>query len=74
LGEALATFRDRLVIATRFGWAHEDPARWSLLNSPSAHIKATAKASLRRLGVDAIDLFYRHRVDPEVRSKMWREP
>jgi aryl-alcohol dehydrogenase-like predicted oxidoreductase len=68
VGEALAPFRGRVVIATKFGFApaHEGEARWSRLNSRPEHIKEVAEASLRRLGVDAIDLFYQHRVDPEV--------
>jgi aryl-alcohol dehydrogenase-like predicted oxidoreductase len=68
LGEALAPFRGRIVIATKFGWApaHAGEARWSRLDSRPAHIKEVAEASLRRLKVDAIDLFYQHRVDPEV--------
>lgn len=68
LGEALAPFRGRVVIATKFGWApaHDGEARWSRLNSRPAHIKQVAEASLRGLKVDAIDLLYQHRVDPEV--------
>jgi aryl-alcohol dehydrogenase-like predicted oxidoreductase len=68
IGEALAPFRGRVVIATKFGWApaHEGESRWSLLNSRPEHIRRVAEASLRRLRVDAIDLFYQHRVDPEV--------
>jgi aryl-alcohol dehydrogenase-like predicted oxidoreductase len=68
LGEALAPFRDRVVIATKFGWgpAHSAEARWSRLDSRPAHIRNVAEASLRRLRVDAIDLFYQHRVDPDV--------
>ncbi|MEY2934204.1 MAG: hypothetical protein RL033_4953 [Pseudomonadota bacterium] len=68
LGEALAPFRGRVVIATKFGWspAHAGEARWSQLNSRPEHIKDVAEASLSRLKVDAIDLYYQHRVDPEV--------
>jgi aryl-alcohol dehydrogenase-like predicted oxidoreductase len=68
VGEALAPFRGRVVIATKFGWepAQEGEARWSRLNSRPAHIKQVAEASLKRLKVDAIDLFYQHRVDPDV--------
>jgi aryl-alcohol dehydrogenase-like predicted oxidoreductase len=68
LGEALAPFRGRVVIATKFGWspAHAGEARWSQLNSRPQHIKDVAEASLSRLKVDAIDLYYQHRVDPEV--------
>ncbi|WAS90050.1 aldo/keto reductase [Nannocystis punicea] len=68
VGEALAPFHGRVVIATKFGFrpAAEGEARWSLLDSRPEHIKEVAEASLRRLKVDAIDLFYQHRVDPEV--------
>lgn len=68
LGEALAPFRGRVVIATKFGFApaHEGEPRWSRLDSRPAHIKEVAEASLKRLRVDTIDLFYQHRVDPEV--------
>ena len=68
VGEALAPFRGRVVIATKFGFApaKEGEARWSRLDSRPAHIKDAAEASLRRLKVDAIDLYYQHRVDPEV--------
>lgn len=68
LGQALAPFRDRVVIATKFGWAagSNDTDRWSILNSRPEHIKAVAEGSLKRLNVDAIDLYYQHRVDPDV--------
>lgn len=68
VGEALAPFRGRVVIATKFGWeaAPDDNDRWSALNSRPDHIKAVAEASLRRLKVEALDLFYQHRVDPAV--------
>ena len=68
LGEALAPFRGRVAIATKFGFApaHEGEARWSLLNSRPEHIKQAAERSLQRLKVDAIDLYYQHRVDPSV--------
>jgi len=68
LGEALAPFRGRVVIATKFGWApaHPGEARWSRLDSRPEHIKEVAETSLRRLKVDAIDLYYQHRVDPDV--------
>jgi aryl-alcohol dehydrogenase-like predicted oxidoreductase len=56
------------MIATKFGWeaAPGDTNRWSRLNSRPEHIKQVAEASLKRLKVDAIELFYQHRVDPEV--------
>ena len=68
VGEALAPFRGKVVIATKFGWAPavDGEARWSRLNSRPAHIKKAAEGSLRRLRVDAIDLLYQHRVDPDV--------
>jgi aryl-alcohol dehydrogenase-like predicted oxidoreductase len=68
LGEALAPYRDRVVIATKFGLKpeFEGQARWSVLDSSPAHIRAVAEGSLKRLGVEAIDLYYQHRVDPQV--------
>src|SRR3954447_19155073 len=68
VGEALAPFRGDVVIATKFGWEANpgDGSRWSALNSRPEHIKQVAEASLRRLRVDAIDLFYQHRVDLNV--------
>jgi aryl-alcohol dehydrogenase-like predicted oxidoreductase len=67
-GEALEPFRGSVVIATKFGWQPNpgDSNRWSALNSRPEHIKQVAEASLKRLKVDAIDLFYQHRVDLEV--------
>jgi len=68
IGEALAPFRNKLVIATKFGWkpAAGDKERWSLLDSRPEHIRKVVEGSLKRLQVDAIDLYYQHRVDPEV--------
>jgi len=68
VGEALAPFRGRVVIATKFGFAPAPGggSRWSRLDSRPEHIKQVAEASLKRLQVDAIDLFYQHRVDPDV--------
>jgi len=63
VGEALAPFRDQVVIATKFGWAIEAMPK---LDSRPERIKRVAEASLKRLKVDAIDLFYQHRVDPNV--------
>jgi aryl-alcohol dehydrogenase-like predicted oxidoreductase len=65
VGEALAPVRDRVVIATNFGFKF-DAGKQSGLDSRPAHIKEVAEASLKRLKVDAIDLFYQHRVDLEV--------
>jgi aryl-alcohol dehydrogenase-like predicted oxidoreductase len=68
VGEALATFRDQVVIATKFGWAPnpEDGRKWTALNSRVQHIKEAAEGSLKRLKTDVIDLYYQHRVDPNV--------
>jgi aryl-alcohol dehydrogenase-like predicted oxidoreductase len=68
VGEALAPFRGRVVIATKFGWApaFEGKARWTRLDSRPEHIKRVAEGSLKRLGVEAIDLYHQHRVDPEI--------
>jgi aryl-alcohol dehydrogenase-like predicted oxidoreductase len=68
LGEALAPFRGHVVIATKFGWkpAFEGEPRWSRLDSRPEHIRQAVEGSLKRLRVDAIDLYYQHRIDPEV--------
>jgi aryl-alcohol dehydrogenase-like predicted oxidoreductase len=68
VGEALAPYRGSVVIATKFGWAPNpnDDGKWSALDSRPEHIKQVAEASLKRLRVDAIDLFYQHRVDLNV--------
>src|SRR5213596_162435 len=68
VGEALSPFRGRVVIATKFGFKL-DPSggpRWVGLDSRPEHIKEVVEGSLKRLKVDAIDLFYQHRVDPDV--------
>ena len=68
VGEALADFKGKVIIATKFGFS-PDPnggARWTEVNSRPEHIKAVAEASLKRLKVEVIDLFYQHRVDPKV--------
>jgi aryl-alcohol dehydrogenase-like predicted oxidoreductase len=68
VGEALAPFRDQVVIATKFGFkpASGDQSRWSDLDSRPEHIKEVAEASLKRLRTNVLDLFYQHRVDPHV--------
>jgi aryl-alcohol dehydrogenase-like predicted oxidoreductase len=67
VGEALEPFRGKVVIATKFGFAPgPDGGRWTQVNSRPEHIRQVAEASLKRLRVDAIDLLYQHRVDPEV--------
>ena len=65
LGEAFAPIRDKVVIATKFGFRIED-GKQNGVNSRPDHIRAVAEASLKRLRTDVIDLFYQHRVDPEV--------
>jgi aryl-alcohol dehydrogenase-like predicted oxidoreductase len=70
VGEALAPFKGEVVIATKFGWApaneNKEGSRWNALNSRPEHIKKVIEGSLHRLKVEAIDLYYQHRVDPEV--------
>ncbi|MGB7112807.1 MAG: aldo/keto reductase [Mycobacterium sp.] len=66
VGEALAPFAGQVVIATKFGFAFGADGNVAGLNSRPEHIKEVADNSLRRLGVESIDLFYQHRVDPEV--------
>ena len=68
LGEALEPFKGQVVIATKFGWspAPNDKERWSVINSKPEHIKRAVEGSLKRLRVETIDLYYQHRVDPDV--------
>jgi aryl-alcohol dehydrogenase-like predicted oxidoreductase len=71
VGEALSPLRDQLVIATKFGFdTSVDPRSTKgsgrVLNSRPEHIRPVAEASLKRLKIDVIDLFYQHRVDPDV--------
>lgn len=66
IGEALAPFRDEVVIATKFGFNIGASKTDRPLDSRPEHIREVAEASLKRLGTDVIDLFYQHRVDPEV--------
>ncbi|HKW41587.1 MAG TPA: aldo/keto reductase [Gemmatimonadales bacterium] len=66
VGEALSPFRGRVVIATKFGFKFGPKGEQVGLDSRPEHIKQVAEASLKRLKVDAIDLFYQHRVDPDV--------
>ena len=65
LGEALAPFRKQVVIATKFG-IKIDPSAQQLVDSRPEHIKQSVEGSLKRLKVDVIDLYYQHRVDPNV--------
>ena len=66
VGEALAPFRGQVVIATKFGFRFDGHGGQSGMDSRPAHIREVAEASLKRLKIDAIDLFYQHRVDPDV--------
>jgi aryl-alcohol dehydrogenase-like predicted oxidoreductase len=68
VGEALAPFRGHVAIATKFGWEAnpDNGGKWTALNSRPEHIRQVAEASLRRLRVDVLDLFYQHRVDLNV--------
>jgi aryl-alcohol dehydrogenase-like predicted oxidoreductase len=65
VGKALAPVREQVVIATKFGFHIED-GKLAGMDSRPGHIREVAEASLQRLGIDAIDLLYQHRVDPEV--------
>ena len=67
VGEALAPFRGQVVIATKFGFKLDaNTGKQAGLDSSPEHIKQVAESSLKRLRIDAIDLFYQHRVDPAV--------
>ena len=66
VGEALEPFRDGVVIATKFGFDLDAPAGQQVLDSRPENIRKVTEDSLRRLRVEAIDLYYQHRVDPEV--------
>lgn len=66
VGEALAPVRDRVVIATKFGFEFDDANQVTGLSSRPDHIRKAVDGSLKRLGVDTIDLLYQHRVDPDV--------
>jgi len=66
VGEALEPFKGQVVIATKFGWKPNTEGKWSDLDSRPEHIKQVCEASLKRLRVDVIDLFYQHRVDLDV--------
>lgn len=67
LGKAVAPFRDKVVVATKFGFdLHPQTGAQLGVNSHPDHIRAVCDASLRRLGVECIDLFYQHRLDPKV--------
>jgi len=66
VGKALSPIRERVVIATKFGFRFDANGKQAGLNSRPEHIKEVAEASLERLNTDRIDLFYQHRVDPDV--------
>ncbi|MBU0583895.1 MAG: aldo/keto reductase [Alphaproteobacteria bacterium] len=70
VGKGLAPFRDKVKIATKFGFRIEEtpdgPKQVQGLNSQPRHVRAVAEASLRRMGIETIDLYYQHRVDPDV--------
>ena len=66
VGEALAPVRDRVVIATKFGFRIDPDGKQQGVDSRPKHVREVAEASLRRLRTDVIDLFYQHRVDPDV--------
>jgi aryl-alcohol dehydrogenase-like predicted oxidoreductase len=66
VGEALAPFRGQVVIATKFGMKIDTTSWEQVVDSRPEYIKQSAEDSLKRLKVDAIDLFYQHRVDPQV--------
>jgi aryl-alcohol dehydrogenase-like predicted oxidoreductase len=66
VGEALAPFRDQVVIATKFGFQYDENGKENGLNSRPEHIRRMTEGSLQRLGVEVIDLYYQHRVDPNV--------
>ena len=66
VGEAVDSFRDQIVIATKFGFTFEADGKLTGTDSRPEHVKEVAEASLKRLNTDRIDLFYQHRVDPNV--------
>jgi len=66
VGEALEPFKGQVMIATKFGWKPNAEGKWFDLDSRPEHIKDVAEASLKRLRIDTIDLFYQHRVDLDV--------
>jgi aryl-alcohol dehydrogenase-like predicted oxidoreductase len=66
VGEALASFKNKVVIATKFGFSPDQDGRWTQLNSHPQRIKTAVEGSLKRLKVESIDLLYQHRVDPKV--------
>src|SRR4051812_10097565 len=65
VGEALGPVRDQVIIATKFGFAFDEQGRQTGLSSRPESIRRAVDGSLRRLGIESIDLLYQHRVDPE---------
>jgi aryl-alcohol dehydrogenase-like predicted oxidoreductase len=66
VGKALAPVRNQVVIATKFGFDYDDAGKSLGLNSRPEHIRKMTEGSLKRLGIETIDLYYQHRVDPKV--------
>jgi aryl-alcohol dehydrogenase-like predicted oxidoreductase len=66
VGEGLAPYRDRVTIATKFGFAYDENGKQTGISSRPETMRAALEGSLRRLGVETIDLWYQHRVDPDV--------
>ncbi len=64
VGRAIADRRERVVLATKFGNERREDGSWVGVNGRSEYVRSACEASLRRLGVDHIDLYYQHRVDP----------
>jgi aryl-alcohol dehydrogenase-like predicted oxidoreductase len=72
VGEALEPFRDQVVIATKFGFEVGRTDGQQVICSRPDYIREATEGSLKRLRVEAIDLYYQHRVDPDVPSRTWR--
>jgi aryl-alcohol dehydrogenase-like predicted oxidoreductase len=66
VGRALRDRRDQVILATKFGNVRDDEGRWVGVNGRPEYVRSCCEASLRRLGLDTIDLYYQHRVDPDV--------
>jgi aryl-alcohol dehydrogenase-like predicted oxidoreductase len=71
VGRAIAGHRDEVVVATKFGNQHRPDGSWMGINGRPEYVRSACDASLERLGVDHVDLYYQHRVD---RSVPWRRP
>ncbi len=66
VGRAIRDRRDQVILATKFGNVRDDSGRWLGVNGRPEYVRSCCEASLRRLGIDTIDLYYQHRVDPDV--------